>query len=127
MKRGNYRDVDSLACKDLLGYDRGKSMRYGIMYVQDIKLFISYHIHYFADKRRFVWGVFKQRVVHHVYLVEIDIAANGIQPYREACADKMDFVIFLCQCLTKFRCHYPATPVSRVAYHADLHFFIISF
>ena len=94
MQGSHYWNIDAFIGQNLLGQIGDRSVRDGVMNVEEVELFILDHIHQFAGEGGIVRCIVKKRVFLGIDLVEEDIFLVMGEAHRALVGDKVNLVAF---------------------------------
>src|SRR6187200_611944 len=121
MQSGDDRDVDAFISQYLLRQKSYRGMRYGIMDMEQIQLFILDDIDQLTGQRSVIWGIIKQWVLLCIHFMEKNIFLEMVKSDRALIRDKMNLMTFGGQGQAKFSCYYTGTTVGRVTHYSYTH------
>gem|GEM_PF-5645954 len=122
VERGDYRDIDSVTCQDLLGHKGCGSMRNCVVYVEEVQLFEAHHINQLAGQCRLVRCIVEQWVVPYGNFMVEKIGREEVEPSGLTVCNKVYLVTFISECFTKFCGNNTASTESRVTNNTYFHF-----
>ncbi len=123
MKCCDYGNILSFFFQNLFCHICGRSMRNGIMHMQQVKIIIFDHIHHCTGQCGFVRRIIKQRISRHLHFVVKNIGNKSIQPYRLLVSNKMHLVAFLRNAFPNSVANTPLTAKSWITNNSYSHGF----
>src|SRR6185503_9162960 len=116
-----HRNINTISKQYLFSHKSSRSMRDGVMHMQDIKLFKTNHVNQPAGKRKLVRRKIKKRVVRYRNLVIIKIFGKKVEACRLVIRYKVHLMTAVGKSLTQLSGHHPASAKGWVTNDSYFH------